>query len=355
MNNEIQKEKGDEVSQVDISKKDINQLGINNSDVSKVEEKITEVTPTASDDNKAVVKRNIKDCVFTDLFSNKKYLLELYLSLHPEDTGITEDDLNDITIENVLVNDLYNDLGFRVGDRLIILVEAQSTWSPNILIRSLLYVATTYQNYINERNLDVYSSTKISIPKPELYVIYTGEHKERPKEMILSEEFFPDTEDISLDVKVKMIYGDNEDDIIGQYVIFTKVYDEQRKLYGRTRKAIEETIRICKEKNVLKEYLESHEGEVVTMMMTLFDEEQIMKNHDAAIRREEREKATKKANEQAVASLVGMCKKMNGSMLDVIETVVANYGYSEKKAKEIVQKYWDEVPVTINIQMSKND
>ena len=173
--------------------------------------------------------------------------------------------------------------------------------------------------------------------------------------MILSEEFFPDMEDISLDVKVKMIYGDNEDDIIGQYVIFTKVYDEQRKLYGRTRKAIEETIRICKEKNVLKEYLESHEGEVITMMMTLFDEEQIMKNHDAAIRRQEREKATKKANEQAVASLVGMCKKMNGSMLDVIETVVANYGYSEKKAKEIVQKYWDEVPVTINIQMSKND
>ena len=104
--------------------------------------------------------------------SNKKYLLELYLALHPEDTGITEDDLTDITIENVLVNDLYNDLGFRVGDRLIILVEAQSTWSPNILIRSLLYVATTYQNYINERSLDVYSSTKISIPKPELYVIY---------------------------------------------------------------------------------------------------------------------------------------------------------------------------------------
>ena len=144
-------------------------------------------------------------------------------------------------------------------------------------------------------------------------------------------------EDISLDVKVKMIYGDNEDDIIGQYVIFTKVYDEQRKLYGRTRKAIEETIRICKERNVLKEYLESHEGEVVTMMMTLFDEEQIMKNHDAAIRREEREKA----KEQAIASLVGMCKKMNGSILDVIETVMADYNYSEKDATAIVYKYWN--------------
>ena len=289
----------------------------------------------------------LKDCVFTDLFSNKKYLLELYLSLHPEDTGITEDDLTDITIENVLVNDLYNDLGFRVGDRLIILVEAQSTWSPNILIRTLLYVATTYQQYINEKNLDVYSSKKISIPKPELYVIYTGEHKERPKEMILSEEFFPDIEDISLDVKVKMIYGDNKDDIIGQYVLFTKVYDEQRKLYGRTRKAIEETIRICKERNVLREYLESHESEVVTMMMTLFDEEQIIKNHDAAIRRE--------ATEKAIESLVCMCKKMNGSIIDVIEIVMTDYGYSEMEATKMVQKYWDEVRATIDIQMSKND
>ncbi|MCI5500597.1 MAG: hypothetical protein MR409_01570 [Lachnospiraceae bacterium] len=317
----------------------------------KVQKEKTEENPTVSNDNKVVVKRNIKDCVFTDLFSNKKYLLELYLALHPEDTGITEDDLTDITIENVLVNDLYNDLGFRVGDRLIILVEAQSTWSPNILIRSLLYVATTYQNYINERNLDVYSSKKISIPKPELYVIYTGEHKERPRELQLSKEFFKDAEDISLDVKVKMIYGDNEDDIIGQYVIFTKVYDEQRKLYGRTRKAIEETIRICKERNVLKEYLESREGEVVTMMMTLFDEEQIARNHDAAIRREEREKTT----EQAIANIITVYRQIDGSIDAAIQNIMKMYGYSEKDATEIVQKYWDEVPVTININMPKND
>ena len=300
---------------------------------------------------KTVVKRNIKDCVFTDLFGNKKYLRELYLVLHPEDTDVTEDDLTDITIENVLVNDLYNDLGFRVGDKLIILVEAQSTWTPNILVRSLLYIATTYQQYIDERNLDVYASKKVDIPKPELYVIYTGNRKDRPKELQLSKEFFPDATDIALEVKVKMIYGDNEDDILGQYVLFTKVYDKQRKLYGRTQKTIEETIRICKERNVLKEYLESREGEVVTMMMTLFDHEQIMKNHDATIRREEREKA----NERAIANIVTIYKKIDGSMDDAIQNVVTMYDYSEEDAKAIVQKYWNEVPVTINIQIQKED
>ena len=52
-------------------------------------------------------------------------------------------------------------------------------------------------------------------------------------------------------------------------------------LIWRTRKAIMETIRICKDRNVLKEYLESRENEVVNIMMTLFDEETIMKNYEA--------------------------------------------------------------------------
>ena len=294
---------------------------------------------------KAVVKRNIKDCVFTDLFGNKKYLRELYLVLHPEDIDVTEDDLTDITIENVLVNDLYNDLGFRVGFRLIILVEAQSSWSPNILLRALLYIATTYQKYIDERNLDLYTSKKVELPKPELYVIYTGDRKNRPKELQLSKEFFPDETDLALDVKVKMIYGDNKDDILGQYVLFTKVYDEQRKLYGRTRKAIEETIRICKERDVLKEYLESREGEVVTMMMTLFDHEQIMKNHDASIRREAAEEArkiaTEKANEKAIITLVQTYKELNGTKENAIQKVIVTYHYSEDESSKLVEKYWN--------------
>ena len=171
----------------------------------------------------------------------------------------------------------------------------------------------------------------------------------------MSEEFFPGVEDLCMEIKVKMIYGTENNDIISQYVYFSKVYNEQRKLHGSTRKTVEETIRICKDANVLKEYLESREGEVVTMMMTLFNHEQIMKNHDASIRREATEKATKKANEKAIASLVRMCKRMNGSMLDAIESVVSDYGYSEEDATAIVQKYWNEAPVTINIQIPKED
>lgn len=78
-----------------------------------------------------------------------------------------------------------------------------------------------------------------------------------------------------MDAEVKVLYQENEKDIIGQYIIFCKVYREQRKRYGNTREAVTETIRICKDRNMLKEYLESREQEVVDMMMTLFDDEQI--------------------------------------------------------------------------------
>ena len=55
-----------------------------------------------------------------------------------------------------------------------------------------------------------------------------------------------------------------------------------------------ETIRICKNRNILKEYLESWEQEVVDIMMTLFDDEQIWKAYVKDIKEEtERETAIK--------------------------------------------------------------
>ena len=110
------------------------------------------------------------------------------------------------------------------------------------------------------------------LPKPELYVIYTGERNEHPEWISLSEEFFPG-QDCFIDVKVRMLYDGKKGDILNQYVTFTKIYNEQVKQQGRTREAVLKTIRICKDRKILKEYLEGREKEVVDIMMTLFDQE----------------------------------------------------------------------------------
>ena len=224
-----------------------------------------------------MAKRTAKNSVFLNLFQDKSYLLKLYKTLHPEDTAATEDSLTDVTIENVLTDNLYNDLGFIVGNKLMILVEAQSTWTMNILVRVLLYLAQSYHEYFQRTSQNYYKSKKVKMPKPELYVIFTGNKGRKPDRISLSKEFFEGA-DIDIEVKAKVIYESNEDDIINQYIIFCKVFNEQTKMHGMTRKAVTETIRICKDRNVLRDYLFKKEKEVVTIMMSLFDEEQIMKS-----------------------------------------------------------------------------
>ena len=224
-----------------------------------------------------IAKRTAKNSVFLDLFQNKSYLLKLYKTLHPEDTTATEDSLTDVTITNVLTDNLYNDLGFIANNKLMILVEAQSTWTVNILVRVLLYLAQSYHEYFQRTCQDYYKSRKVKMPKPELYVIFTGNKGRKPDKISLSKEFFEGA-DIDIEVKAKVIYESDTDDIINQYIIFCKVFNEQTKQHGMTQKAVTETIRICKDRNVLREYLAQREKEVVTIMMSLFDEEQIMKS-----------------------------------------------------------------------------
>ncbi len=221
-------------------------------------------------------KRKIKDSVFTNLFQDKKYLLRLYKALHPEDSGVTEDDIKDVTIKHILVDADYNDLGFSVGGRLVILVESQSSWTLNIIIRALMYLIQTYHDYFKRTRQNLYGSKKVNMPKPEMYVIFTGEKPENPPDIIsLSRDFFSG-EKMAIDAEVRVLYQEDESNIIGEYIIFCKVYNEQRKKYGQTKEAVLETIRICKDRNVLKEYLESREKEVVDIMMTLFDDEQVL-------------------------------------------------------------------------------
>ena len=81
-----------------------------------------------------------------------------------------------------------------------------------------------------------------------------------------------------------------ERDVINQYLAFTKIYNEQVKLHGSTRKAVLETIRICKAQNVLGEHLSGREKEVVDIMMTLFNEEYILKTYVESREKEASEK-----------------------------------------------------------------
>ena len=126
-----------------------------------------------------------------------------------------------------------------------------------------------------------------------------------------------------------MIYDGKDNDIISQYVTFTKVYDEQVKLYGRTREAVTNTINICKDRDVLKEYLSSREKEVVDMMMTLFDEEQVMRAY-----------VESEKEEAAMISAIEIYQEMGLPISETIKKVAGKYNLEENDAEAWVQRYW---------------
>ncbi len=159
------------------------------------------------------------------------------------------------------------------------------------------------------------------MPRPELYVIFTGNKGRKPNEISLSKEFFGGA-DIDIEVKAKVIYESDTDDIINQYIIFCKVFNEQTKEHGMTQKAVTETIRLCKDRNVLREYLAQREKEVMTIMMSFFDEEQIMESFI----RSERHDADRETAERMI--------KMGKLSLDEIALYVPSLSLAELKELE---------------------
>ena len=245
--------------------------------------------------------RNVKDSVFRDLFSDKKYLLMLYQTLHPEDKDCTEDDLTCITLKQIMLHDIHNDLGFRAGDRLLVMLEAQSRWSVNIIVRSLMYIVRTYQDYFKETGQSLFSTKPVQMPLPEIYVIYTGNKTIEKENITLSKAFFNGTQS-ALEVRVKVLTGNEGNDIISQYAAFTHIVNEQIQIYGRNRHAVTEAIRICMEKDILYEYLGRRQTEVIDIMDMLFDQDEVLKDYIISERREvARETEERVARETAQA------------------------------------------------------
>ena len=94
-------------------------------------------------------------------------------------------------------------------------------------------------------------------------------------------------ESCPIDLEARVFTAETED-IIGQYIIFCRVMDDQVKILGRTQEAAIEAIRICCDRGVLKDYLKEREKEVITIMITLFNQEYATQQYGKAQKEEGR-------------------------------------------------------------------
>ncbi len=282
----------------------------------------------------AEMKYTAKDSVFSFIFRQPENTRRLYLALHPEDTDVTEADCKLVTLEHVLTNGLTNDLGFRVLDKLILLVEAQAKFSINIVLRVLLYLAATYQEYVEEKKLDLYGSKPVSIPRPELYMIYAGAPRQIPEVLRLS-DLYDGHGDV--EVEVKVLCGSGTGNIVDQYIRFCKISDEQRKQYGYTRKAVEETLRICRDENILMPFLASRQKEVQDIMVTLFSQEHAAEIHEYNLVKDARQEGI----EKGIRAMVLTLKEFSADKTAIAQKLVKQFELLPQTAEEKVAQYWE--------------
>ena len=317
--------------------------------------------------SKMIAARGAKDSVFADLFSDPEYLLELYRSLFPEDTSSTKDDLEILTLENVLVNGSYNDLGFLVKDKLLILIEAQSTWNPNIPMRMLNYVAYSYREYQAKHKLNNFGSKLEKYPFPEFYVVYTGSPLPSNCRKLHLKDCFMDVDsknECFLDCVVNLIDISNSSGILTEYISFCTIYTDMVKTHGYVVEAVKKTIRICKDKNILKRYLESKEVEVTRILSQVFDQETAILSTVQALEHErdkvqgqlddaqeklddtknkldvaqEKLDDTKNKLDDSIRKFIGLCFEMNFPDENIIERVSKEFDFSYEKSKDLVLK-----------------
>jgi len=216
-------------------------------------------------------KRNHKDSVFTRLFSEKNNLLELYSAIsgksYPESTEIEI-----VTLSDVLYMNQINDIAFVMEDRLIVLIEHQSSINNNMPLRMLRYLSAEYDMIVERKNL--YKQKRIMIPAPEFIVLYNGDKKYPDyKELRLSDSYKFKTPDLYLELMVKVYNinkGRNADmatrsPVLSGYEEFIAEIKKNLKSM-ELREAIKLAVKACISKNILVSFLERHSSEVENMI-----------------------------------------------------------------------------------------
>ena len=131
---------------------------------------------------------------------------------------------------------------------------------------------------------------------------------------------------------------------------FCRIFNEQARLYGLTEKALRETIRLCRDQDVLKEYLERREREVTKIMSLLFDQETVTRIREERLYREamaegEAEgKVRGRAEGEAegkVQGSVNTCRSFGRSYDETVVKLAEMFGIPEDDARVQVARYWD--------------
>ena len=287
--------------------------------------------------------REYKSDVFSMLMENKSYALEVYNALNHSDYKNPEE-VEIIRLERGISLSIRNDASFLI-DMNMSFYEHQSTYNPNMPLRSMIYYVNALEDWLKRKNLDLFGRRRIEIPTPHFVVFYNGTEK-RPEyeEMRLSEAFCHKTDGPGIEVRCR-VYNINPDNnrtlkersaVLEGYTYFVeKVRTYQKRDMG-LEKAVDLAIEDCIKNHVLEDFFRDRKDEVKKMTHLDYTWEK----REQMIRKEEYEQGRSQRLVEQV------CRKLKKGktpeeIADALEEPVENI----QEICQIAEQYAPEYPV----------
>lgn len=238
----------------------------------------------------SIPNRTYKATIFAMLFEDKEHLLELYNAISGK--HYTNPEMLEInTLENAIYMAMRNDISFLIDARLS-LYEHQSTYSPNLPLRFLLYISALYSSMTREANL--YGTKPIELPPPRFVIFYNGKVEQPDRQILKLSDLYTIKEECSLELE-----------------------------------AVERAIEECIQEGILKEFLEKNRVEAKNMSIFEYDQEKHIKQEREAAWEE-----GKKAGERDMLLKLAEKKLRKGK---TIAEIAEELEESEKTIKEILE------------------
>lgn len=261
--------------------------------------------------------RLYKSRLFVMLFEDKKNLLELYNAVsgkHYEDPELLK--IN--TLDNAIYMSMKNDLSFLIDARLS-LYEHQSTYSPNLPLRFLFYLADLLSGITRDENL--YGKKKVKIPTPRFLVFYNGEAPQPDSKVLkLSDLYETEETDHKLELEVLILNinaGHNPELMAASHTLweYAEYTARVRKYAGEmsVSEAVDRAIAECIQENILKEFLEKYQAEAKNVSIYEYDEERHL--------RQEREAAWEEGKEDTLIEMIRKKLKKGNSIAEIADAL----------------------------------
>ena len=289
------------------------------------------------------VKRTYKSRLFEMIFSEKRALLELYNAMNG--TEYENPELLEInTLENAIYMSMRTDLSFIIDSRLT-LYEHQSTFSPNLPLRCLMYAADLYSVITKDANL--YGREHVQLPTPRFVIFYNGvDELEDIKVLRLSDAFTIQEPEYALELTALMLNinpGHNEMLLdtckvlkdYSEYVARVREYAKSMSLEAAVELAITECIR----DDILAEFLRKNRAEAKSVSIYEYDEEKHMRH----VKEEGRQEGLREGIRLGgIQTLIDFCQEMNLSREDTKAKVAGKFELESIEAEAYMVKFWKE-------------